>query len=73
MDIRDIHTPVMLDRCVELLAPAIDRDGAVMVDATLGMGGSFRFDSLTLGLRCVRNGRTFLLCSHFPGEADFAA
>nr|WP_274635799.1 16S rRNA (cytosine(1402)-N(4))-methyltransferase RsmH [Microbacterium bovistercoris] len=39
MDIRDIHTPVMLDRCVELLAPAIDRDGAVMVDATLGMGG----------------------------------
>ncbi|MDR6867801.1 16S rRNA (cytosine1402-N4)-methyltransferase [Microbacterium resistens] len=39
MDIRDIHTPVMLDRCVELLAPALQRDGAVLVDATLGMGG----------------------------------
>jgi 16S rRNA (cytosine1402-N4)-methyltransferase len=44
MDIRDIHTPVMLERCVELLAPALDRprdDGspAVMVDGTLGMGG----------------------------------
>lgn len=34
----EIHTPVMLDRCVELLAPAI-RDGGVVIDATLGMGG----------------------------------
>ena len=39
MSLRDIHTPVMLDRCVELLAPALQRDGAVLVDATLGMGG----------------------------------
>lgn len=34
-----IHTPVMLERCVELLAPALQRDGAVVVDGTLGMGG----------------------------------
>jgi 16S rRNA (cytosine1402-N4)-methyltransferase len=34
-----IHTPVKLDRTVELLAPALDRPGAVLVDATLGMGG----------------------------------
>ena len=39
MNLRDIHTPVLLDRCIELLAPALDRDGAVFVDATLGMGG----------------------------------
>ena len=39
MDDRTIHTPVMLDRVVELLAPALDRDGAVAIDATLGMGG----------------------------------
>ena len=39
MNLRDIHTPVMLERCVELLAPALQRDGAVMVDGTLGMGG----------------------------------
>ncbi|WP_336646223.1 16S rRNA (cytosine(1402)-N(4))-methyltransferase RsmH [Microbacterium sp. USHLN186] len=39
MSIRDIHTPVLLERCVELLAPALARDGAVLVDATLGMGG----------------------------------
>lgn len=38
MDLRDIHTPVMLDRCVELLAPALT-PGATLVDATLGMGG----------------------------------
>jgi len=39
MDIRRIHTPVMLERCVELLAPALQHDGAILVDATLGMGG----------------------------------
>ena len=39
MSIRDIHTPVLLDRCVELLEPALSQDGAVLVDATLGMGG----------------------------------
>lgn len=33
------HQPVMLDRCVELLAPALAHPGAVAVDATLGMGG----------------------------------
>lgn len=33
------HTPVLLARCVELLAPALADDGAVLVDCTLGMGG----------------------------------
>jgi 16S rRNA (cytosine1402-N4)-methyltransferase len=42
MDIERIHTPVMLERTVELLAPAIGGDGAVLVDATLGMGGHSR-------------------------------
>ncbi|WP_298459690.1 16S rRNA (cytosine(1402)-N(4))-methyltransferase RsmH [uncultured Cellulomonas sp.] len=35
----DRHTPVLLDRCVELLAPALEQPGAVLVDCTLGMGG----------------------------------
>lgn len=48
-----IHTPVMLERCVELLAPALTKDGAIVVDATLGMGGHSealleRFPLLTL-------------------------
>ncbi|MEO7123438.1 MAG: 16S rRNA (cytosine(1402)-N(4))-methyltransferase, partial [Lacisediminihabitans sp.] len=34
-----IHTPVKLERTVELLAPALQKPGAVLVDATLGMGG----------------------------------
>lgn len=34
-----MHIPVMLDRCVELLAPALPDQGAVLVDATLGLGG----------------------------------
>lgn len=38
-DIHDIHTPVMLERVVELLAPALQKPGAVLVDATLGMAG----------------------------------
>ncbi|MET0673832.1 MAG: 16S rRNA (cytosine(1402)-N(4))-methyltransferase, partial [Microbacterium pygmaeum] len=39
MSLGDIHTPVLLERCIELLAPALTREGAVLVDATLGMGG----------------------------------
>lgn len=39
MNLRDIHTPVLLERCLELLGPALERDGAVYVDGTLGMGG----------------------------------
>jgi 16S rRNA (cytosine1402-N4)-methyltransferase len=33
------HVPVLLERCLELLAPALAEPGAVLVDATLGMGG----------------------------------
>lgn len=33
------HVPVMRDRVIALLAPAIDAPGAVLVDATLGLGG----------------------------------
>ncbi|MCC2029712.1 16S rRNA (cytosine(1402)-N(4))-methyltransferase RsmH [Microbacterium tenebrionis] len=39
MNLRDIHTPVLLERCIELMAPALQHDGAIVVDATLGMGG----------------------------------
>jgi 16S rRNA (cytosine1402-N4)-methyltransferase len=35
----DLHVPVLRDRIVELLAPALQGSDAVMVDATLGMGG----------------------------------
>ena len=34
-----VHVPVMLDRCLALLAPALDGHPAVVVDATLGLGG----------------------------------
>ncbi len=34
-----IHIPVLLDDCVDILAPALTRDGAVYVDGTLGLGG----------------------------------
>ncbi|WP_407665121.1 16S rRNA (cytosine(1402)-N(4))-methyltransferase RsmH [Microcella humidisoli] len=33
------HIPVMLDRTLELLDPALRVEGAVLVDATLGLGG----------------------------------
>ncbi len=33
------HTPVLMDRVLELLAPALAPDGAVLVDATLGRAG----------------------------------
>ncbi|MCU4745068.1 16S rRNA (cytosine(1402)-N(4))-methyltransferase RsmH [Streptomyces sp. G-5] len=33
------HRPVMLQRCLDLLAPALDVPGATVVDCTLGLGG----------------------------------
>src|SRR2546430_17089997 len=36
---RGTHVPVLLERCLELLSPALTRPGAVPVDAPLGLGG----------------------------------
>ena len=33
------HAPVLLDRVVALLAPALEAPGSVYVDCTLGLGG----------------------------------
>jgi len=33
------HTPVLLQRCLDLLAPAFEVENPVLVDSTLGMGG----------------------------------
>ncbi|WP_240945163.1 16S rRNA (cytosine(1402)-N(4))-methyltransferase RsmH [Bifidobacterium moraviense] len=38
-DFNAIHQPVLLDDCVGLVAPALDRPGAVAVDCTLGLAG----------------------------------
>lgn len=39
-DAAQLHTPVLLQRCCDLLAPAIEgRSHAVVIDATLGLGG----------------------------------
>ncbi|HEY9373196.1 16S rRNA (cytosine(1402)-N(4))-methyltransferase RsmH [Streptomyces sp.] len=35
----DRHVPVMLQRCLDMLAPALQRPDAVVVDCTLGLGG----------------------------------
>lgn len=33
------HVPVLLERCLELLTPALERPGSVFLDGTLGLGG----------------------------------
>ena len=47
------HVPVLLAECLDMLAPAIEGPGAVLVDGTLGMGGHTegaldRFPGLTV-------------------------
>jgi 16S rRNA (cytosine1402-N4)-methyltransferase len=51
--ISELHAPVTLERTIELMAPALEADGAVFVDGTLGLGGHSeafleRFPKLTL-------------------------
>ncbi len=48
-----MHTPVLAERCVELLGPAISGRDDVLVDATIGLGGHSelfmqRFPELTI-------------------------
>ncbi|MFV0460246.1 MAG: 16S rRNA (cytosine(1402)-N(4))-methyltransferase RsmH [Actinomycetales bacterium] len=38
-DPAQVHVPVLRETCIDLLAPALGRPDAVVVDATLGMGG----------------------------------
>jgi 16S rRNA (cytosine1402-N4)-methyltransferase len=58
-DMGHSHVPVLLDRCVELLTPALTRlhadgEGAVLIDATLGAGGhAERFLTELPGLRLI--------------------
>src|ERR1700753_657592 len=53
------HVPVLLDRCFELLQPALTRhhadgSGAVLIDGTVGAGGhSERFLTELSGLRVI--------------------
>jgi 16S rRNA (cytosine1402-N4)-methyltransferase len=37
--VADRHVPVLLQRCVDLLAPALTAPGSVVIDCTLGLGG----------------------------------
>ena len=51
--ISELHDPVLLERAIELLAPAFEIDAPVFVDCTLGLGGHSeafldRFPKLTL-------------------------
>jgi len=52
-NISELHKPVMLERCIELLGEALQSDKAVLIDGTLGLAGHSeaflqRFPKLTL-------------------------
>jgi len=51
--ISELHEPVLLERCIEILGDALASDNAILVDGTLGLGGHSeaflkRFPKLTL-------------------------
>lgn len=63
-----LHTPVMVDACADLLAPALrERANPVLIDATLGLGGHSqalleRFSNLTV-VGIDRDGEAVALAS----------
>lgn len=73
------HVPVLKQRCLDLLAPAISGDGAVLVDATLGLGGhtqavletfpNLRVVGLDRDLDALEHSRTRL--ATFNNRVDF--
>lgn len=52
-DAAQLHIPVLLNECLDMLEPAIAHPGAILIDCTLGMGGHTegalrRFPELTV-------------------------
>ncbi|NBW74150.1 MAG: 16S rRNA (cytosine(1402)-N(4))-methyltransferase RsmH, partial [Microbacteriaceae bacterium] len=52
-EIAELHQPVLLERCIELLGEVLDTENAVLVDGTLGLAGHSeaflkRFPKMTL-------------------------
>lgn len=37
--ISELHEPVLLQRCIDVLGPVLEKPGAILVDCTLGLGG----------------------------------
>ena len=70
------HVPVMRDRVIALLAPALQGAGAVLVDATLGLGGHAEHALASFpDLRLIGLDRdptaaspALLTGSHYPGD-----
>lgn len=73
------HVPVLEQRCLDLLAPAFDVDDAIMVDATLGLGGhtesaltrfpNLRVIGLDRDLEALEMSKARL--ARFAGRVDF--
>lgn len=85
-DISTIHAPVLLKDCVNLVSPALQHDGAVVVDCTLGLAGhataflksspkaklvGIDRDSEALGLATERMRREGLSDRFIPAHAAF--
>ena len=67
MNTQPLHIPVLLDECLDALAPAIGGAGAVVIDGTLGLGGHTaeilsRFPNVTV-LGIDRDSRALTLAS----------
>ena len=86
VDVANIHLPVLLDDCVNLMAPALEHENAIAVDCTLGLAGhSIAFlkaapqarligidrDSDALGLATERMEREGLADRFIPVHAAF--
>lgn len=86
VDVANIHLPVLLDDCVNLMAPALEHENAIAVDCTLGLAGhSIAFlkaapqarligidrDSEALGLATERMEREGLADRFIPVHAAF--
>ena len=86
VDVANIHLPVLLDDCVNLMAPALEHENAIAVDCTLGLAGhSIAFlkaapqarligidrDSEALGLATDRMEREGLADRFIPVHAAF--
>ncbi|MCH4209270.1 16S rRNA (cytosine(1402)-N(4))-methyltransferase RsmH [Bifidobacterium sp.] len=76
-DFSAIHNPVLLEQCVQLVAPALNEPGSIVVDCTLGLAGhACAFLAAAPAARLIgidRDAEALAMATQRMYEAGFAA
>lgn len=66
VDVANIHLPVLLDDCVNLMAPALEHENAIAVDCTLAHDCWLLINQTINTENKISRFQDFIFCNTFP-------